>query len=57
MGATNGKDVYEVVRSLGKFKHMERTTGISTSEIKWRIVNDSDNIARNLHKREKSYLN
>lgn len=44
-----GKDVYEFVKSVGKFKETKRTDGISTSDIIMRIVKDYNQyIMRNL---------
>ncbi|KAL1834464.1 choline-phosphate cytidylyltransferase 1 [Daucus carota subsp. sativus] len=44
-----GKDVYEFVKSIGKFKETKRTEGISTSDIIMRIVKDyNEYVIRNL---------
>ncbi|XP_010519017.1 PREDICTED: choline-phosphate cytidylyltransferase 1-like isoform X2 [Tarenaya hassleriana] len=44
-----GKDVYEFVRAVGKFKETKRTDGISTSDIIMRIVKDYNQyVMRNL---------
>ncbi|GBG79615.1 hypothetical protein CBR_g29764 [Chara braunii] len=44
-----GKDVYEWVKSVGKFKETRRTDGISTSDIIMRILKDyNDYVLRNL---------
>jgi choline-phosphate cytidylyltransferase len=44
-----GKDVYEFVKSVGKFKETQRTDGISTSDIIMRIVKDyNEYVMRNL---------
>ncbi|KAL6198661.1 hypothetical protein ACLB2K_028450 [Fragaria x ananassa] len=44
-----GKDVYEFVKSVGKFKETKRTVGISTSDIIMRIVKDYNQyVMRNL---------
>ncbi|XP_028759230.1 choline-phosphate cytidylyltransferase 2-like [Neltuma alba] len=44
-----GKDVYEFVKSVGKFKETKRTEGISTSDIIMRIIKDYNQyIIRNL---------
>ncbi|KAL6629934.1 hypothetical protein ACP70R_029699 [Stipagrostis hirtigluma subsp. patula] len=44
-----GKDVYEHVKKLGKFKETKRTDGISTSDIIMRIVKDyNEYVMRNL---------
>ncbi|XP_054792875.1 choline-phosphate cytidylyltransferase 2-like [Prosopis cineraria] len=44
-----GNDVYEYVKSIGKFKETKRTEGISTSDIIMRIVKDYNNyVLRNL---------
>ncbi|XP_058197839.1 choline-phosphate cytidylyltransferase 1-like isoform X1 [Rhododendron vialii] len=44
-----GKDVYEFVKALGKFKETKRTEGISTSDIIMRIVKDYNQyVLRNL---------
>lgn len=44
-----GKDVYEFVKSIGKFKETKRTDGISTSDIIMRIVKDYNQyVMRNL---------
>ncbi|KAM7259145.1 hypothetical protein ACFE04_014886 [Oxalis oulophora] len=44
-----GKDVYEFVKSVGKFKETQRTDGISTSDIIMRIVKDYNQyVMRNL---------
>ncbi|KAG2648839.1 choline-phosphate cytidylyltransferase 2-like [Panicum virgatum] len=45
----SGKDVYEHVKKLGKFKETQRTDGISTSDIIMRIVKDyNEYVMRNL---------
>ena len=51
LGASDGHDVYARVKELGKFQHMDRTQGISTSDIKRRILNQSKAISDNLQKR------
>uniref|UniRef100_M4FHW4 choline-phosphate cytidylyltransferase n=1 Tax=Brassica campestris TaxID=3711 RepID=M4FHW4_BRACM len=44
-----GNDVYEFVKSIGKFKETKRTEGISTSDIIMRIVKDYNQyVLRNL---------
>ncbi|XP_066321289.1 choline-phosphate cytidylyltransferase 1-like [Miscanthus floridulus] len=44
-----GKDVYEHVKKLGKFKETQRTDGISTSDVIMRIVKDyNEYVMRNL---------
>ncbi|XP_039166565.1 choline-phosphate cytidylyltransferase 1 isoform X2 [Eucalyptus grandis] len=44
-----GKDVYEFVKSMGKFKETKRTAGISTSDIIMRIIKDYNKyVMRNL---------
>ncbi|PKA62799.1 choline-phosphate cytidylyltransferase [Apostasia shenzhenica] len=44
-----GKDVYEYVKSIGKFKETKRTDGISTSDIIMRILKDYNQyVMRNL---------
>ncbi|CAI9783611.1 unnamed protein product [Fraxinus pennsylvanica] len=44
-----GKDVYEFVKAVGKFKETKRTEGISTSDIIMRIVKDYNQyVMRNL---------
>ncbi|XAR56081.1 Choline-phosphate cytidylyltransferase [Bertholletia excelsa] len=44
-----GKDVYEFVKAIGKFKETKRTEGISTSDIIMRIVKDYNQyVLRNL---------
>ncbi|CAJ1975934.1 unnamed protein product [Sphenostylis stenocarpa] len=44
-----GKDVYEYVKSIGKFKETKRTEGISTSDIIMRIIKDYNQyVMRNL---------
>ncbi|TXG48347.1 hypothetical protein EZV62_027641 [Acer yangbiense] len=44
-----GKDVYEFVKTIGKFKETKRTDGISTSDIIMRIVKDYNQyVMRNL---------
>ncbi|KAM7524331.1 hypothetical protein LguiA_014233 [Lonicera macranthoides] len=44
-----GNDVYEFVKSIGKFKETKRTDGISTSDIIMRIVKDYNQyVLRNL---------
>ncbi|XP_078161324.1 choline-phosphate cytidylyltransferase 2-like [Carex rostrata] len=44
-----GKDVYEFVKKVGKFKETKRTEGISTSDIIMRIVKDyNEYVMRNL---------
>ncbi|WVZ77713.1 hypothetical protein U9M48_025550 [Paspalum notatum var. saurae] len=44
-----GKDVYEHVKKLGKFKETQRTDGISTSDLIMRIVKDyNEYVMRNL---------
>lgn len=45
----SGKDVYEFVKSIGKFKETKRTDGISTSDLIMRIVKDYNQyVMRNL---------
>ncbi|XP_060213660.1 choline-phosphate cytidylyltransferase 1-like [Lycium barbarum] len=44
-----GKDVYEFVKAVGKFKETKRTNGISTSDMIMRIVKDYNQyVMRNL---------
>ncbi|GAB4847797.1 T-complex protein 1 subunit alpha [Ancistrocladus abbreviatus] len=44
-----GKDVYEFVKAVGRFKETQRTEGISTSDIIMRIVKDYNQyVMRNL---------
>ncbi|XP_024985808.1 choline-phosphate cytidylyltransferase 1-like isoform X2 [Cynara cardunculus var. scolymus] len=44
-----GQDVYEFVKSIGRFKETKRTDGISTSDIIMRIVKDyNEYVMRNL---------
>uniref|UniRef100_A0A0C9S1Z4 choline-phosphate cytidylyltransferase n=1 Tax=Wollemia nobilis TaxID=56998 RepID=A0A0C9S1Z4_9CONI len=44
-----GKDVYEYVKSVGKFKETKRTEGISTSDIIMRMLKDyNEYVMRNL---------
>ncbi|XP_043688995.1 choline-phosphate cytidylyltransferase 2-like isoform X2 [Telopea speciosissima] len=44
-----GKDVYEFVKSIGKFKETKRTEGISTSDIIMRMLKDyNEYVMRNL---------
>ncbi|XP_031091620.1 choline-phosphate cytidylyltransferase 1 [Ipomoea triloba] len=44
-----GKDVYEFVKAVGRFKETQRTDGISTSDIIMRIVKDYNQyVMRNL---------
>ncbi|GLT42787.1 hypothetical protein SLA2020_167710 [Shorea laevis] len=44
-----GKDVYEFVKAIGRFKETKRTEGISTSDIIMRIVKDYNQyVMRNL---------
>ncbi|XP_077242906.1 choline-phosphate cytidylyltransferase 2-like isoform X2 [Tasmannia lanceolata] len=44
-----GKDVYEFVKAIGKFKETQRTDGISTSDIIMRILKDYNQyVMRNL---------
>ncbi|KAM7500392.1 hypothetical protein LguiA_024806 [Lonicera macranthoides] len=44
-----GKDVYEFVKSIGRFKETKRTEGISTSDLIMRIVKDyNEYVMRNL---------
>ncbi|KAK4254631.1 hypothetical protein QN277_009986 [Acacia crassicarpa] len=46
-----GKDVYEFVKSVGKFKETKRTEGISTSDIIMRIIKDYNQyVIRNLER-------
>ncbi|KAL9667172.1 hypothetical protein QQ045_001521 [Rhodiola kirilowii] len=40
-----GKDVYEFVKAIGKFKETKRTEGISTSDIIMRIVKDYNHMS------------
>ncbi|PKU59702.1 choline-phosphate cytidylyltransferase 2 isoform X2 [Dendrobium catenatum] len=52
-----GKDVYEFVKSIGKFKETKRTDGISTSDIIMRILKDYNqyvmrNLARGYSRKE-----
>ncbi|XP_042479208.1 choline-phosphate cytidylyltransferase 1-like [Macadamia integrifolia] len=52
-----GKDVYEFVKSIGKFKETKRTKGISTSDIIMRILKDYNqyvmrNLARGYSRKE-----
>ncbi|PKU60696.1 choline-phosphate cytidylyltransferase 2 [Dendrobium catenatum] len=45
----SGNDVYEFVKSIGKFKETKRTDGVSTSEIIMRILKDyNEYVMRNL---------
>ncbi|KAK7303865.1 hypothetical protein RJT34_14782 [Clitoria ternatea] len=45
----SGKDVFEYVKSIGKFKETKRTEGISTSDIIMRIIKDYNQyVLRNL---------
>ena len=57
MGARDGSDVYSTVRKIGKFKHMERTPSISTSDIKQRVIQNAQAIICNLEKRSKDNQN
>jgi choline-phosphate cytidylyltransferase len=57
MGAKDGSDVYSTARKLGKFKHMERTPSISTSDIKKRVIRNAQAIICNLEKRSKDNQN
>ncbi|KAJ6802111.1 choline-phosphate cytidylyltransferase 2 [Iris pallida] len=44
-----GKDVYEFVKAIGKFKETKRTDGISTSDLIMRMLKDyNDYVMRNL---------
>ncbi|KAK4372882.1 hypothetical protein RND71_008266 [Anisodus tanguticus] len=44
-----GKDVYEFVKAVGRFKETKRTNGISTSDVIMRIVKDYNQyVMRNL---------
>ncbi|KAH9313754.1 hypothetical protein KI387_022381, partial [Taxus chinensis] len=44
-----GKDVYEYIKSIGKFKETKRTEGISTSDIIMRMLKDyNEYVMRNL---------
>eukprot|EP00262_Sarcandra_glabra_P016071 TRINITY_DN5099_c0_g1_i6.p1 TRINITY_DN5099_c0_g1~~TRINITY_DN5099_c0_g1_i6.p1 ORF type:complete len:303 (+),score=50.25 TRINITY_DN5099_c0_g1_i6:220-1128(+) len=44
-----GKDVYEFVKAIGKFKETKRTDGVSTSDIIMRILKDYNQyVTRNL---------
>ncbi|KAL5730731.1 choline-phosphate cytidylyltransferase [Ranunculus cassubicifolius] len=46
-----GKDVYEFVKSIGKFKETQRTEGISTSDIIMRMLKDYNQyVMRNLER-------
>ncbi|OVA05629.1 Cytidyltransferase-like domain [Macleaya cordata] len=46
-----GKDVYEFVKAIGKFKETKRTDGISTSDIIMRILKDYNQyVMRNLER-------
>jgi choline-phosphate cytidylyltransferase len=40
----NGNDVYEFVKSVGRFKTIRRTEGVSTSELILRIIKEYDGI-------------
>jgi len=45
----NGKDVYEFVKSIGRFKTISRTEGVSTSELILRIIKEYDEyVSRNI---------
>jgi len=45
----NGKDVYEFVKSIGRFKTIARTEGVSTSDLILRIIKEYDEyVSRNL---------
>ncbi|GLJ39870.1 hypothetical protein SUGI_0815390 [Cryptomeria japonica] len=44
-----GKDVYEFVKAIGKFKETKRTDGVSTSDVIMRILKDyNEYVMRNL---------
>ncbi|KAG0492044.1 hypothetical protein HPP92_005137 [Vanilla planifolia] len=44
-----GNDVYELVKSIGKFKETKRTDGVSTSDVIMRILKDyNEYVMRNL---------
>lgn len=44
-----GKDVYEFVKAIGKFKETKRTEGVSTSDLIMRMLKDyNDYVMRNL---------